>query len=125
MVVTERVVIQDAPPVVESHGRPCEVALARVFTVASASGGSGKTMVASNLAAYLAKATGARVLLIDLDLQFGEIAPSLHLHPQRTIEDLLEDPEELMESVVEHTAGFKPCAPRPTCWPANGSARTR
>jgi Flp pilus assembly CpaE family ATPase len=111
VVVTERVVIQDAP-VVESRGRAATVALARVFTVASASGGSGKTMVASNLAAYLAKATGARVLLVDLDLQFGEIAPSLHLHPQRTIEDLLEDPEELMESVVEHSAGFNAlCAP--------------
>jgi Flp pilus assembly CpaE family ATPase len=112
VVVTERVVIQDAAPVVESRGRTATVALARVFTVASASGGSGKTMVASNLAAYLAKATGARVLLVDLDLQFGEIAPSLHLHPQRTIEDLLEDPEELMESVVEHSAGFNAlCAP--------------
>jgi MinD-like ATPase involved in chromosome partitioning or flagellar assembly len=112
VVFTERVVIQDAPPVVESRGRTTTVALARVFTVASASGGSGKTMVASNLAAYLAKATGARVLLIDLDLQFGEIAPSLHLHPQRTIEDLIDDPEELMESVVEHSAGFNAlCAP--------------
>lgn len=112
VIVTERVVIQDAAPLEESRKRPTTVALARVFTVASASGGSGKTMVASNLAAYLAKATGARVLLVDLDLQFGEIAPSLHLHPQRTIEDLLEDPEELMESVVEHTAGFKAlCAP--------------
>lgn len=59
VVVTERVVIQDAAPVEESRGRTSTVALARLFTVASASGGSGKTMVASNLAAYLAKATGA------------------------------------------------------------------
>ena len=52
------------------------------------------------------------MLLIDLDLQFGEIAPSLHLHPQRTIENLLADPEELAETVVEHTAGFHAlCAP--------------
>lgn len=110
IVVTERVVLQEAPPEVARRHVP--VALARVFTVASASGGSGKTMVASNLAAYLAKATGAKVLLVDLDLQFGEVAPSLHLHPQRTIEDLVEEPEELMESVVEHSAGFNAlCAP--------------
>lgn len=112
VVITERVVIQDAPPEV-ARARPASAPLARVFTVASASGGSGKTMVASNLATYLAKATAGRVLLIDLDLQFGEIAPSLHLHPQRTIEDLLDDPEELSESLVEHTAGFRAlCAPQ-------------
>ncbi len=80
--------------------------------MASASGGSGKTVVATNLAAYLVKATGARVLLIDLDLQFGEVAPSLHLHPQRTIEDLLVDVGELLETAVEHTSGFQVlCAP--------------
>ncbi|MEX0789799.1 MAG: AAA family ATPase, partial [Actinomycetota bacterium] len=49
---------------------------------------------------------------VDLDLQFGDIAPSLHLHPQRTIEDLLADPEALSETVVEHSAGFQAlCAP--------------
>jgi Flp pilus assembly CpaE family ATPase len=112
VVITERVVIQNTPPEV-SPTRPATTPLARVFTIASASGGSGKTMVASNLATYLARATAGRVLLIDLDLQFGEIAPSLHLHPQRTIEDLLEDPDELSDSLVEHTAGFQAlCAPQ-------------
>lgn len=111
VVVTERVVVQDPPVEVPKVGR-APASLARVFTVASASGGSGKTVVATNLAAYLVKATGSRVLLVDLDLQFGEVAPSLHLHPQRTIEDLLLDPEELSDALVEHTAGFKAlCAP--------------
>ena len=113
VVVTERVVVQEAPPaVVPPQPSVAPVALARVFTVASASGGSGKTMVASNLAAYLVKATGGRVLLIDLDLQFGEIAPSLHLHPRHSIEDLVEAPEDLSSTLVEHPAGFKTlCAP--------------
>ncbi|CAN5887213.1 hypothetical protein BH23ACT12_BH23ACT12_12310 [soil metagenome] len=114
IVVTERVVVQGRAPFEPPAAKvpAAHAPLARVFTVASASGGSGKTMVATNLAAYLVKATGGRVLLIDLDLQFGEIAPSLHLHPQRTIEDLLSDPEELLETVVEHTAGFRAlCAP--------------
>lgn len=112
VVVTERVVMMDAPAEKIVQTRHIPVALARVFTVASASGGSGKTMVASNLAAYLVKATGAKVLLVDLDLQFGEVAPSLHLHPLRTIEDLLGEPEELMDAVVEHSAGFNAlCAP--------------
>lgn len=111
VVVTERVVLQQPDPVDPPAAR-AQAALARVFTVASASGGSGKTVVATNLAAYLAKATGARVLLMDLDLQFGEVAPSLHLHPQRTIEDLLADSGELSETIMEHTAGFQVlCAP--------------
>ncbi|HEX2148562.1 MAG TPA: ParA family protein, partial [Actinomycetota bacterium] len=71
VVVTERVVVQDPPPEVSKAER-VPASLARVFTVASASGGSGKTVVATNLAAYLVKATAARVLLVDLDLQFGE-----------------------------------------------------
>ena len=113
VVVTERVVVQEAPPpVVQPQTSAPPTALARVFTVASASGGSGKTMLASNLATYLVKATGGRVLLIDLDLQFGEIAPSLHLHPRHSIEDLVEVPEDLASALVEHPAGFKAlCAP--------------
>lgn len=112
-VVTERVVVQQAVPAVPQPRAPLAPAtLGRVFTVASASGGSGKTMVATNLATYLVKATGGKVLLIDLDLQFGEVAPSLHLHPRRTIENLVEDPEDLSETLVEHASGFKAlCAP--------------
>jgi pilus assembly protein CpaE len=113
IVVTERVVIQEAPLVEPNPkaGSPT-AGLARVFTIASASGGSGKTVVATNLAAYLVKATAGKVLLIDLDLQFGEVAPSLHLHPKRTIEDLAEDPEDLFEALVDHACGFKTlCAP--------------
>lgn len=89
---------------------------ARVFTVASASGGCGKTFYATNFAAYLAKATGGRVLLVDLDLQFGEVAISLHLRPKRTISELVQEEDiaaALSDYVVDHGAGYKVlCAPR-------------
>jgi DNA-binding NtrC family response regulator len=62
---------------------------AEVFTVASSSGGCGKTFYATNLACYLAAQTGQRVCLVDLDLQFGEISTALHLRPRFTISDLL------------------------------------
>ena len=58
---------------------------AEVFTVASSSGGCGKTFYATNLACYLAAQTGKRVCLVDLDLQFGEVSTALHLRPTFTI----------------------------------------
>ena len=89
--------------------------LARVFTVASASGGCGKTFYSTNFAAYLAKATGGKVLLVDLDLQFGEVAISLHLRPKRTISELVQEEDiaaALNDYVVDHSAGYKVlCAP--------------
>jgi MinD-like ATPase involved in chromosome partitioning or flagellar assembly len=93
-----------------------QTGLARVFTVASASGGCGKTFFSTNLAAYLARATRGRVLLVDLDLQFGEVAITLHLRPQRTIAELIEEDnivEALPDFVVHHRSGFKVlCAPK-------------
>jgi pilus assembly protein CpaE len=87
---------------------------AEVFTVASSSGGCGKTFYATNLACYLAGQTGQRVCLVDLDLQFGEVSTALHLRPRFTISDLLSrepvDEDDLDEHVEEyleeHELGF-------------------
>ena len=84
------------------------------FTVASSSGGCGKTFYATNLACYLAAQTGQRVCLVDLDLQFGEVSTALHLRPRFTISDLLSrepvDEDDLDEHVEEyleeHELGF-------------------
>jgi pilus assembly protein CpaE len=58
----------------------------RVVTVFSSKGGCGKTFLSTNLAVALA-ATGAEVALVDLDLQFGDVAVMLRLFPSRTIHD--------------------------------------
>jgi pilus assembly protein CpaE len=87
---------------------------ADVFTVASSSGGCGKTFYATNLACYLAAQTNQRVCLVDLDLQFGEVSTALHLRPRFTISDLLSrepvDDDDLDEHVEEyleeHELGF-------------------
>jgi pilus assembly protein CpaE len=59
----------------------------RVITVFSAKGGCGKTMLATNLAAALADRGRRRVVIIDLDLTFGDVAVSMQLFPARTIVD--------------------------------------
>ena len=56
----------------------------RLFTVMSPKGGVGKTFVATNLAVALARLTPHDVALVDLDLQFGDVAASLHLMPEHT-----------------------------------------
>lgn len=92
------------------------VAAAQVVTVASATGGCGKTFIATNIAALLAR-SNRRCLLVDLDLQFGEVAAALHVHHPYSVYDGLFDqkgehlPEEsleehLAELVVPHELGF-------------------
>ena len=88
--------------------------LGTVLTVASSTGGCGKTFYATNLAYHLARVTGQRVCLVDLDLQFGEVSTALRLKPRFSVADALAgdvDDEELCEHVEEfmtpHPAGFQ------------------
>jgi pilus assembly protein CpaE len=60
---------------------------AKVVTVFSPKGGSGKTALATNLA-LAAQQAGLRTLLMDLDLQFGDSALTLAVPPRATIADL-------------------------------------
>jgi pilus assembly protein CpaE len=59
----------------------------QMVTVLGPKGGTGKTLVCCNLAAAIA-AKGGRTVLIDLDLQFGDIGLALGLRPDRTVYDL-------------------------------------
>lgn len=62
----------------------------KTVTVYSAKGGCGKTTLASNLAAALADKPSTRVCLVDLDLQFGDIATTLRIQPSKTISNAKE-----------------------------------
>ena len=87
--------------------------LGRVFTISSATGGCGKTFYATNLAYFLVRYTGKRVVILDLDLQFGEVVTALRLRPKYTIFDALqrEDTDEddlrahIEEYMVTHETG--------------------
>lgn len=61
----------------------------RVVTVFSAKGGCGKTTVSTNLAGALAAEGANRVCVVDLDLEFGDVAISLQIPPQRTLIDVV------------------------------------
>ncbi|MFQ5947586.1 MAG: CpaE family protein [Acidimicrobiia bacterium] len=60
---------------------------ARVVTVLSPKGGAGRTFLATNLAVGLAEAAPRRVVIVDLDLQFGDVRNALLLSPQYTMID--------------------------------------
>jgi pilus assembly protein CpaE len=87
--------------------------LGRVFTISSATGGCGKTFYATNLAYFLVRYTGKRAVILDLDLQFGEVVTALRLRPKYTIFDALqrEDTDEddlrthIEEYMVTHETG--------------------
>ena len=86
----------------------------RVVTVFSAKGGVGKTTFSTNIGAYLAS-TGAKVLIVDLDLAFGDVAISLRLLPQNSIADLLSmaghlDEQGLQSVVTHHESGLDAAA---------------
>jgi pilus assembly protein CpaE len=72
-------------------------------------GGIGKTLTSANLGVALAEA-GNRTLIVDLDLQFGDLGLSLGLEPERTIYDLATsggvlDPEKIEAFLAEHKSG--------------------
>jgi pilus assembly protein CpaE len=83
----------------------------RVVTVFSPKGGTGKTVLSTNLAALMAHQSGERVLLIDLDLQFGDAAIMLGLDPERTMHELVQAPGgldagKLMGYTTRHRSGL-------------------
>ena len=89
----------------------------RVISVLSPKGGVGKTFISTNLAVGLGQFTPNDVALVDLDLQFGDIAASLHLMPEHTFADATRSTMAREASMVKivmaaHESGvYTMCAP--------------
>ena len=88
----------------------------KVVTVLAAKGGSGKTMVTTNLGVGLATA-GSDVVVVDLDAQFGDVAAALGLEPQHTLADVAAGAGPVDKTVLKvfltpHPSGlYALCAP--------------
>ena len=84
----------------------------QLITVFGTKGGIGKTFVATNLAVSLAQHNSSRVVLVDLDLDFGNAALALNIIPQFTISDVVNEmahlDQDLLESyLITHRSGVK------------------
>src|SRR5688572_16519293 len=82
-----------------------------VIVVYSPTGGSGCTTLATSLASGLMR-EGIKTLLVDADLQFGDVGAFLDLRAQSTLVDVVETIEELdmdyFENIVTtHNSGMK------------------
>lgn len=89
-----------------------------VIGVFSPKGGVGKTTIATNIAVGLGKIAPMGVVIVDLDLQFGDVASGLYLNPEHTVTDAV-SPSASQDSLVlkafltVHPAGiYALCAPR-------------
>jgi pilus assembly protein CpaE len=88
-----------------------------VIAVVSPKGGAGKTTVSSNLAVGLAGAAPHATVLVDLDLQFGDIASALSLSPDHSVKDAVQgsagrDTMVLKSLLSAHASGlYALCSP--------------
>jgi pilus assembly protein CpaE len=83
-----------------------------IITVTSAKGGSGKTVTATNVALLLNRFEDKKVVLVDADLQFGDVCLLLQLEPRFTMVNAAHelhhlDPEMLDSLLTEHPTGLK------------------
>jgi pilus assembly protein CpaE len=101
----------------EGDGGEPEPDTGRVIVVTSPKGGTGKTTVAANLAIVLADSKEHSVVLVDLDLQFGDVEYALRLRPERTMSDAVQlgsglDRTSVKGYLTPHPSGvFALCAP--------------
>jgi pilus assembly protein CpaE len=102
---------KDMAPVISADGLTMARAR-RVVAVYSPKGGVGTTTIATNIAIAAAQRRPDRVVLVDLDLQFGSVATHLNLDAAQTLADVFRDeaalrePELLRTYAMRHDSGL-------------------
>jgi pilus assembly protein CpaE len=94
---------------------PAVSARGKIITVYSPKGGSGCSMVAANLAAALHN-DETNVILVDTNLQYGDMPDMFKLQARQTLHDLVQHSDDLDYDIVEgmaitHESGIKIVAP--------------
>jgi flagellar biosynthesis protein FlhG len=88
-----------APTVTPANGR------ARITAVTSGKGGVGKTFMAANVAAALAR-RGEKVLVLDADLGLANLDVVLNLYPKLTLHDVFTGKAQLEDAILPAPGGF-------------------
>ena len=88
-----------------------QAALGKVFVFVPSKGGVGVTTVAANFALALTKESGARVVVVDMDFELGEIALGLGMTAAFSVVDALLNPTRfdkdfLSTLLVRHSSGL-------------------
>ncbi|MFH0778657.1 MAG: response regulator [Candidatus Eisenbacteria bacterium] len=81
-----------------------------IITIFTNKGGLGTTMIAANLGVMLAEVCGKSSAVVDLDLQFGDVAMFLNVRPSYTIADVARSYDKLDQALlkahmVQHSSG--------------------
>ncbi len=85
----------------------------KVVTVMSPKGGAGKTVTSTNVATTLAQWAGpGRAVILDADLQFGDVCLSLQIDPRHSIVEASRDIDKLDEQLLDsllsrHESGLR------------------
>jgi pilus assembly protein CpaE len=94
-----------------------------VITVFGAKGGIGKTTIATNLAASLAKNTNGSVAIVDMDTRFGDVAIMMDIVVEYSIADVgrqieTVDRDTIRDFLIRHNSGVQilPAPLHPTEW---------
>ncbi|ACL23764.1 response regulator [Chloroflexus aggregans] len=92
----------------------------KIIAVFGAKGGVGKTTIAVSLALAIRLRTRKRVIIVDADLTFGDVAVHLNIAPTRSIVDIVRGGDEIEQEMVtqvllSHPSGLQAllAPPRP------------
>lgn len=104
-----------AYPAGHSSSRPDS----RIIVVTSPKGGVGKTTIAVNLAVGLGRIAPMNTIIVDLDVQFGDVAAALRLAPEHSLTDAVNGPASQDALVLKTFLSVHPSSVYALCTPSN------
>ena len=107
------------PTVGYANGHSSSRPDSRVIVVASPKGGVGKTTIAANLAVGLGKIAPMNTIIVDLDVQFGDVAAALRLAPEHSLTDAVNGPASQDALVLKTFLTVHPASIYALCTPSN------